>query len=117
MDNALKYFSDSIQANYEFPRSINNLANTLRKKNELGRAISCYEQAIKVHNFLIQTKKETKKFHIAHFNLCTAYFEMNNIPSCIENLCYALEDHHSTILKPLTNKGFDFFLDDGKLIL
>ena len=33
LDQAIEYFSKAIRENYEFPRALNNLGNTLRKKD------------------------------------------------------------------------------------
>lgn len=31
-DGAVEYFTSAIKENYEFPRALNNLGNTMRKK-------------------------------------------------------------------------------------
>eukprot|EP00347_Sterkiella_histriomuscorum_P018709 403344475 len=115
-DEALIFFTSSIKANYEFPRSLNNLGNTMRKKNEIARAIGCYEQAIKTHNCLMQTGKFNERFHIAHLNLSTAYIESNNVLSAIENLQYAYENNHKTIIQASREKGLDYLVEHDQII-
>lgn len=109
-DDAIVCFTSSIRENYEFPRSLNNLGNTLRKKNQLVKAINCYEQAIRVHNYLREKGEQRERFHIAHLNIATAYVETYNFLNAIEHLYFAYENNHSTIRKASRDKGLDYLI-------
>ena len=108
-DEAIVCFTQSIRENYEFPRSLNNLGNCLRKKDQLVKAINCYEQAIRVHNYLREKGLKKESFHIAHLNLATALVETGNFLSAVEHINLAQEGNHSTIVKAVKDKGLDYF--------